>query len=88
MAALLSAQYTPPLWQDGNCECFMLFSVRNVNTGDTVDLGSYMRVIEQCVWMGATVSGIAVGAFTGTVVTAPAGLTSAGAYLLAQGVLV
>lgn len=87
MAALVTGQYTE-LWRNGQCEQFSLFSVKNVNTGDTVDLSSFFRVILQTTWMGATVSGVATGTFSGTTATAPAGLSGAGAFLLVQGVAV
>jgi hypothetical protein len=87
MAALTGSQYTE-LWRNGQCEQFSLFAVKNVNTGDTVDLSGTFRVILQTTWMGATVSGVANGTFNGTLATAPAGLASAGAFLLVQGVAV
>jgi predicted RecA/RadA family phage recombinase len=84
--AVLNQQQVDQRWIEGNCERFALFAVKNVTSGDTVDLGTYFRTIMQTFWMGATVSGVAAGTFTGTVATAPAGLTNAGAFLLVQGV--
>lgn len=86
--AVLSASQVSELWRNGDCEQFSLFAVKNVNTGDTFDLSGTFRVILQVIWMGATVSGTASGSFTGTVVTAPTGLTTAGAFMLVQGVSV
>lgn len=86
--ALLSNPQVTELWRSGIAEQFMLFAVKNVTTGDTMDLASNFRVVLQAAFVGATVSGIAPGTISGTIVTAPAGLTSAGAYLLVQGVAV
>lgn len=87
MASLTRAQY-PMLWTNGGGEpnAFVLYAVKNVTTGDTMDVSADFRVILQSVWMGATVSGTVAGTNTGTVLTAPNGLASAGAYVLVQGV--
>jgi predicted branched-subunit amino acid permease len=84
--AILAADQVTLLWQDGTSEHFALFAVKFVDSGDTFDFSAYFRIILQSMWMGATVSGVAAGSHTGTVETAPAGLTDAGAYLLIQGV--
>jgi hypothetical protein len=84
--AVLNPQQVDQRWLEGNCERFALFAVKNVTSGDTADLSAYFRTIMQTFWMGATVSGVAAGTFNGTVATAPAGLTNAGAFLLVQGV--
>lgn len=87
MATLTGSQVTI-LWSSGVAEEFTLFAVKNVNTGDLLDLSPSFRVVLQAMFMGATVSGIAAGAINGTTVTAPAGLSSAAAYLLVQGVAI
>lgn len=87
MAALTPNQITP-IWQEGTSGHYALLAIKNVSTGDTVDLATYFRTLIQTAWMGATVSGVATGTSTGTIATAPAGLTNAGAYLLVQGVAV
>jgi hypothetical protein len=86
--ALLDGSQVTELWRSGIAEQFMLFAVKKVTTGDTMDLGLYFRVVMQVAFIGATVSGIAQGTINGTTVTAPAGLTNAGAYMFVQGVAV
>jgi hypothetical protein len=85
MAALDPTQ-VKLLWQNTGARRWALFAIENVTTGDTADLSSYYRVIKQTAWMGATVSGVATGTFTTTVVTAPAGLSADAAYLMVDGV--
>lgn len=87
MAALGPDQRTE-LWTSGQCEKFSLFAVKNVTTADTIDLSDKFRNVLQTAWMGATVSGVIAGTFSGTTATAPNGLTNAGAFLLVQGVAV
>lgn len=85
MAVLNSDQVTQ-IWAGGDCERFALFAVKQVSAGDTYDFGTAFRVIMQQTWLGATVTGVASGTISGTVITAPAGITNAGAYVLIQGV--
>lgn len=86
MASLTTDQISI-LWESGVSEKFGLYAVKQVNSGDTIDFAPLYRVVLNTAWMGATVSGTIAGtAQTGTTVTAPAGLTNAGAYLLVQGV--
>jgi hypothetical protein len=87
MASLSPNQITM-MWSEGQCARYALYSIKNVDTGDTIDLSNHFRVIIQTAWLGATVSGVATGSFVGQTATAPSGLTDAGAYLLVQGVAV
>jgi hypothetical protein len=73
-------------WSDSGARRWALFAVLAITTGDTFDLGAYYRVVKQVAWMGATVSGVVSGSFTGTVLTVPAGLSSDSAYALVDGV--
>jgi hypothetical protein len=80
MAALTGAQVIP-LFTTADAALIGLYSLRFVNTGDTIDLSTLGAPVFQLV-MRATVLGItdAVGNFatpSGTVVTMPAGLTDA-----------
>jgi hypothetical protein len=86
--AVLAAGQVSQLWSDGQAEHLALFTVKKVSTGDTIDLSAQFRVLLQVVFMGATVAGIATATFAGTTVTAPTGLTTAGAYMLVQGVAI
>lgn len=85
MAALDPTQ-VKPAWSDTGARTFTLFAVLNVNAADTVDLSPYFRVIKQTFWMGATTTGQGQGTFTGTTLTAPAGLNADACYLLVAGV--
>lgn len=85
MATLTDDQVTT-CYEEGACEKYGLYSVKFVSTGDTYDLGSRFRLVLQSTWMGATVSGTVTGTQSGTVVTAPAGLSTAGAFLLVSGI--
>lgn len=85
MADLTSDQISI-LWESGVAEKFGLYAFKDVSDGDTYDFAAQYRKILQSAWMGATVSGVVAGTQVGTIVTAPAGLTDAGAYLLVQGV--
>jgi hypothetical protein len=84
--AVLTPDQVTTCWEQGTCEKFGLYAVKLVNTGDTYDLSPNFRLVTQSTWMGATVSGTVTGAQSGTVVTAPSGLTSAGAFLLVSGI--
>lgn len=84
--ALLANDQVTRIWSAGECGRFALYSVKMATTADTIDLAAEFRNILQNTWLGATVSGVASGTATGTIITVPAGLTNAGAYVLVQGV--
>lgn len=86
--AVLNDQQVFALFETGNCEKFGLYAVKNVNSGDTYDMGPrFFRVINQTCWMeAAPASGAIVGSNNGTVVTIPNGVTAAGLYLLVGGI--
>ena len=85
MATLTEDQVTT-CYEEGACEKFGLYSVKFVSAGDTYDMSGRFRLVLQSTWMGATVSGTVTGSQSGTIVTAPAGLTNAGAFLLISGI--
>lgn len=85
MATLTDDQVTI-CWEQGTCEKFGLYAVKFVTSGDTYDMTAKFRLVLQSTWMGATVSGTVTGSQNGSVVTAPAGLSSAGAFLLVSGI--
>lgn len=84
MAALNANQY-PFQWEDGVSDRTALFALRNVNTGDTCDLGQWFLLLKRAVVLGTTVAGAASATVAGTVVTMPSGLSGDAAYLLAYG---
>lgn len=85
MAALGARNYVLQ-WQDGQSERTALYALRNVNTGDTVELADQFSVVKRAVILGTTLAGSAVVSTIATsVVTIPGGSSDA-AYLLVFGV--
>jgi hypothetical protein len=89
MAALTSLN-VDVLYNQGGADLLALLVLRNVNTGDTLDLGvtgiqPAFQVIKKAVLLSPGSNLAAVCQFTGTVVTIPAGLATAGAYLTVTG---
>jgi hypothetical protein len=78
-----------PVFQAGTADRIVLVGLRNVNTGDTLELGStgmnLLQVINRAVIISVTSFVEIAGTFTGTVVTMPSGLTNDAGYLLAWG---
>lgn len=77
------------LFFDGSAAMLALYALRNVTTGDTVDLGpsgtaDFLNV-KQAAMIGSTVAGSAAASVSGTVVTMPSGLSGDAIYLLAWG---
>ena len=90
MAAITGTQIKR-LFTDGQAAQLALFALRNVTTGDTVDLGpnganTFLNV-KQATMVGATIGGSAVATVTAgsTVVTMPAGLSGDAIYLTVWG---
>jgi hypothetical protein len=73
------------VWADGLSDRTALYALRKVTSADTIDLSGDFQVVKQAIMLGTTVAGSAVAAFSGTVVTMPAGLSNDAAYLLAWG---
>jgi hypothetical protein len=74
------------LWQDGIAETAVLFALRRVSTGDTVDLSAWFNPPLRGALVGATVAGVASAAIAGNNLTIPAGVANDAAYLLVFGV--
>lgn len=78
-----------PVFQGGSADRVLLVGLRNVSSGDTLDLGNtgmgLMLFINRAVCISVTsFVEIAVN-WTGTIVTMPAGLTNDAGYLLVWG---
>lgn len=89
MAALGITQVIPAFLQ-GQADLVGLYSLRNVSTGDTVDLASLgtspsFQVIKRGVVLGVSDFVEIAATFAGTVVTMPAGLNASSGYLLVWG---
>lgn len=77
-------------YNESGPDLFTVFWLRNINTGDTVDLatiggGPAYQVVKMAAVLSPA-SGIAtLASFTGTVVTMPAGFVKGSGYLLISG---
>lgn len=89
--AVITANNASAKYQTNDADMLCLIAVRNVTTGDTLDLSTVgiaapvFTQIKRAVVLGATVFVEIAAAFAGTVVTMPAGLANDGAYLLVWG---
>jgi hypothetical protein len=88
MAVITGAQ-VDRLYIEGPAAQLVLYALRDVTTGDTLDLGPSgqgdFMVVKQAAMLGSTVGGAATATASGTVVTMPGGLSSDAIYLLAWG---
>jgi len=88
--AVLTASQVVPTFLAGNADIVGLFSLRNVTTGDTIDLASIssspvFQVIKRGVVLGVSDFVEIAATFAGTVVTMPPGLNQSSGYLLVWG---
>lgn len=75
-------------FQDGLCAKTVFFSCKNVTAGDTINVGAFFRVISRTGLICLIGPTVAQPAFTGTVVTIPAGPAQDAAWLIVYGVAV
>jgi len=77
------------VFADGDSDQVALYAIRNITTGDTVNLGpgglNDFLGIKQAVVLGTTVAGIANPGIAGTTLTVPAGLSGDAGYMLVWG---
>jgi hypothetical protein len=88
--AALTGLNVDVLHSQGGADLYASFALRNINTGDTLDLSVTgiqppFQVIRRAVVMSNASNLAAICAFAGTVITMPAGLVSASAYLSVTG---
>jgi len=88
MAALTNAQATV-VYQAGQADKIILVALRDVSSGDTLDIGpgaiGALSVVNRAVVVGVTSFVEIAATWNGTVLTMPTGLASDAAYLLAWG---
>lgn len=89
MAVLTSANVIPVLIK-GDADLIALYALRNVSTGDTIDLASLSVSPNFSVIQRGTVIGVSAfveiaATFAGTVVTMPGGLNKDSGYLTIWG---
>lgn len=87
--AAISGKQVKRLYFDGQAAMMAVYVVRNVTSGDTLDLGpsgtgDFLNV-KQAAMVASTVAGSAAAGVTGTVITMPAGLAGDALYLMAWG---
>jgi hypothetical protein len=77
------------LHDEGSAERFLLFAVKGVTAGDTLNLNGYFRVVKRAVALSATAdhSG-AITTIANTTVTIPTGPAADGILLLVAGVAI
>jgi len=89
MATLVAGTNANVVVQSGSADRMVLIAVRNVNTGDTLDVGSsgmgVMQFINRAVCISVTSFVEIAVSFTGTVLTMPSGLTNDAGYVLLWG---
>jgi hypothetical protein len=87
--AVLSGANAVAVYQSGMADKTALIALRNVTTGDTLDLGpsgiNVLQVINRAVVIGVTAFAEIAASWSGTVVTMPSGLSTDAGYLLAWG---
>jgi hypothetical protein len=85
MAALPTTQF-PVRHMNGDSDRYAVFSLLNINAGDTVDLQEFFTVVKRATLLGVTVAAAVAATVSGTVVTVPAGANGDAAILTAYGV--
>jgi hypothetical protein len=87
--ALIGQQQVFKVFEDGDADKVSLYALRNVTTGDTVNVGNSgladFLAPKTAIVMGTTVAVATLGAIAGTVITMPAGLTGDAGYMLVWG---
>lgn len=88
--AALTGLNVDVLYNQGGADLFAAFALRNINTNDTLDLSVTgvqppFQVIRKAVVMSNGSNMAAICTVAGTVITMPAGLASASAYLSVTG---
>lgn len=87
--AVLSAANAIVNYQRGDSDMVALIGLRNVTTGDTLDVATVtspaFQVVKRGVVLGVSDFVEIAASFTGTVVTMPSGLNASSGYLLVWG---
>jgi hypothetical protein len=83
--AVLTNVQVVRIWDEGLSDRTVLYALRNVTAGDTIDVSADLNVVKRSVVLGTTVSVAISASQTGTMVTIPAGMTADAGWLLAWG---
>lgn len=84
--AVLTGDQVSVCFQDGICGRTALYSLKNVNAGDTFNAGTQFSVVRRGGLVSDTGNTIAAVTFTGTVVTIPSGPSADGVWVILVGV--
>lgn len=85
--ALLASDQVVMAYVDGVCGRTVLFSLKNVDAADTVDVGTHFKVVKRAGIVSDTGTTIAaISTIAGTILTIPAGPVDDGVWLLVVGV--
>jgi hypothetical protein len=84
MASLPATQF-PMRHLNGDSDRYAVFTLLNVNAGDTADLSSYFSIVKRATLLGITVAAAVAATVSGTVVTVPAGANGDAAILTVYG---
>jgi hypothetical protein len=87
--AVLTAANAVTVYQEGRADKVGLIALRNVTTGDTLDIGpsllNVLVVVNRAVVIGILGGAQIAASFAGTVVTMPSGMTNDTGYLTVWG---
>jgi hypothetical protein len=84
--ALLTSDQVERVYQDGRCGRSALYSLKNVDAADTVDVAADFKVVKRGGIVSDTGTTIAAVTIAGTVLTIPTGPVDDGVWLLVVGV--
>lgn len=85
--AILTGVNVAAVYTAGQADLIRLYALRNVSTGDTIDLSTItdILIVKAGVVLGVSDFVEIAATFTGTVVTMPSGLSHSSGYLLVLG---
>jgi uncharacterized membrane protein len=86
--ALLTNDQVALVYQSGVCGRTALYSLKNVDASDTVDVAAQFKVVKRAGIVSDTGTTIGATTIAGTVLTIPAGLADDGIWLIVCGVAV
>ncbi len=83
--AALTPQQVFRIFTEGEADRVVLYALRKITTGDTVDLTNDFMVCKQAAVVASTVAAATAAACSGVTVTMPAGLSSDAGYMIVWG---
>jgi hypothetical protein len=83
--AVLTSNQVVKVWSEGSADRVVLYAIRNVTTGDTMDVVNEFTLLKRAVILGTTVAGAQAATVATTIVTIPSGVAGDAGYILAWG---